>query len=277
MIRRILLALDNSEPGIKAQDYAIELAKKHKAAITGLGILDTPWITAAQPEPLGGGAFKIQRDDAVIEQSHDHVTFLMGEFQSACEKAGVKHQAIEVDGFPALEIEKLAHEHDIIVIGKTTDFHFDLDEDSDLTVKHLARDNARPILMVPTRVPETSRVLVAFDGSLQSSRAMHMFIMLGLAKDKKIHILSIDKDLAVAEVNATRAHNLFSVHGFETTAEGDAQSGSIAQQIVDKAHELDVSMMVMGGFSHTAIREALFGSATKSIMKNCDFPLFLHH
>lgn len=277
MIRRILLALDNSEPGIKAQDYAIGLAKKYKAAVTGLGILDTPWITAAQPEPLGGGAFKLQRDDVVIEQSHDHVTFIMGEFQAACEKAGIKHQALKAEGFPAVEIEKLAHEHDIIVIGKTTDFHFDLDEDTDLTVKHLARDNARSILIVPSKVSSGDNVLVAFDGSLQASRAMHMFIMLGLAKDKNIHILSIDKSPDIAVVNATRAHNLFSAHGIKSTMHGLEQSGNITQQIMDKAHEVKAAMMVMGGFSHTVLRGTFFGSTTKSIMGACDFPLFLHH
>ena len=277
MIRRILLALDNSEPGIRAQEYAIELAKIYKAAVTGLGILDTPWITAAQPEPLGGGAFKIQRDDAVIEQSHDHVTFVMGEFKTACQKAGIKHQAYEAQGFPAVEIEKLAHEHDIIVIGKTTDFHFDLDEDTDLTVKHLARDNARSILMVPPKIPEGNRVLITFDGSIQASRSMHMFILLGFAQGKDIRILSVNKDPDVAVVNATRAHNLFSAHGIESKFEGLAQSGSAAQQIIDYAHDLKVSMLVMGGFSHTALRETFFGSATKSIMKSCDVPLFLHH
>ncbi|NCP62516.1 MAG: universal stress protein [Alphaproteobacteria bacterium] len=277
MIRRILLALDNSAPGIQAQAYAIELARSYKAAVTGLGILDTPWITAAQPEPLGGGAFKIQRDDAVIEQSHYHISFIMSEFKAACQKAGIKHQAYEAQGFPAVEIEKLAHEHDIIVIGKTTDFHFDLDEDTDLTVKHLARDNARSILMVPPTIPEGNKVLVTFDGGLQSSRSMHMFIMLGFAEGKDIHILSVDKDPNVALVNATRAHNLFSAHGIDTKVEGIAQTGSAAQQIIDRAHELKVSMLVMGGFSHTALRETFFGSATKSIMKSCDFPLFLHH
>lgn len=277
MIRRILLALDNSEPGIKAQEYAINMAKSYKAAVTGLGILDTPWITASQPEPLGGGAFKIQRDDAVIEQSHNHINFIMGEFKTACQKAGIKHQAYEAQGFPAVEIEKLAHEHDIIVIGKTTDFHFDLDEDTDLTVKHLARDNARSILMVPSVIPEGNKVLVAFDGGLQSSRAMHMFIMLGFAKGKDIHILSVDKDPEVALVNATRAHNLFSAHGIKTKFEGLAQRESAAQHVIDRAHELKISMLVMGGFSHTALRETFFGSATKSIMKACDFPLFLHH
>jgi nucleotide-binding universal stress UspA family protein len=104
-----------------------------------------------------------------------------------------------------------------------------------------------------------------------------MFILLGLAQDKKIHILSIDKDPEIAAVNATRAHNLFSAHGIETETLGLSQKGPIAQQIVEHAHSLGVSMMVMGGFSHTALREALFGSATKTIMKNCDFPLFLHH
>ena len=77
MIQRILLVLDSSEPGIQAQHYALKLAKSSKAFVTGVGILDTPWITAAQPEPLGGSAFKLQRDDAVIEQSHDHLQSLI--------------------------------------------------------------------------------------------------------------------------------------------------------------------------------------------------------
>lgn len=277
MIRRILLTLDNSAPGIRAQQYAIDLAKASKAAVTGIGILDTPWITAAQPEPLGGSTYRMERDDAVLSQSTDHVNFLIGEFSSACGKAGVKHQSMVAEGFPAVEIEKLAHEHDVIVIGKTTDFHSDFDEDSDLTVKHLARDNARPLFIIPEKVPETNSVLVAFDGSLQASRAIHMFILLGLAKDKKIHIVSLNKDLNQAEFNATRAHNLFSAHGLETTAKWYEQKGNLGEQLISHAHDVEASMMVMGGFSHTAIREAFFGSATKSIMKNCSFPLFLHH
>ncbi len=277
MIRRILLALDNSAPGVRAQQYALDLAKSSKAAVTGIGILDTPWITAAQPEPLGGSAFKMERDDAVMSQSNDHVNFLLGEFSSACDRESIKHQTMVVEGFPAVEIEKLSHEHDIIVIGKTTDFHFEFDDDSDLTVKHLARDNARPLFIIPETVPDSMAVIVAFDGSLQASRAIHMFILLGLAKDKDIHIVSLNKDLNQAEFNATRAHNLFSAHGFKTSAKWYELKGNLGEQLIGHAHDVNAGMMVMGGFSHTALREAFFGSATKSIMKKCDFPLFLHH
>lgn len=277
MLKRILLPLDNSAPGVTAQKMAIELAKSKKAAVTGLGILDLPWITAAQPEPLGGSSFKMARDDAVIKQSQDHAAFLMSEFKADCAKNGVKHQAIKAEGFPAVEIEKLAHEHDMIIIGKTTDFHADLDEDSDLTVKHLARDNARPIMIVPETLPDSNKVLVAFDGSLQASRSIHMFLLLGLADGKDIHIVSLNKDIDIAKVNATRAHNLFSAYGMDSQTEGLEQRGNLADQLIDYAHGLTASMMVMGGFSHTAIREAFFGSATKTILKKCTFPLFLHH
>ena len=277
MIKRILLALDNSTPGISAQSYAINLARSCDAAITGLGILDTPWITAAQPEPLGASAFKMERDDAVFSRSSEHMDFLMREFSGACKQNEVRYQTLIGEGFPATEIEKLAHEHDVIVIGKTTDFHFEFDEDTDTTVKHLARDNARPLFIIPENIPETNEVMVAFDGSLQASRSIHMFILLGLAANKNIHIVSLNKELSQARYNATRAHNLFSAQGIESKAEGSELSQNLGEQLIQIAHNLKASLMVMGGFSHTAIREAFFGSATKSIMRHCDFPLFLHH
>ena len=90
-------------------------------------------------------------------------------------------------------------------------------------------------------------------------------------------VYSLHKDLEQAKFNATRAHNLFSAHGLESKTIAKELSGNLAEQLINIAHDIDVSMMVMGGFSHTAIREAFFGSATKDIMKRCDFPLFLHH
>src|SRR6478609_675006 len=100
MIKKILLVLDNSKPGVKAQEYAIHLATQHKAPLTGVGIIDTPWITAAQPEPLGGAAFKIHRDDVVLRQSQEHVESLLLEFKKGCHKAKIEHQALEAEGFP---------------------------------------------------------------------------------------------------------------------------------------------------------------------------------
>jgi nucleotide-binding universal stress UspA family protein len=277
MIKKILLVLDNSSPGIKAQEYAINLAVHQKAPLTGVGILDTPWITAAQPEPLGGAAFKIHRDDVVLKQSQERIEHLIAQFTKACEKAKIEHQALEAEGFPAIEIEKLAHEHDIIVIGKTTDLHFELDEDSDMTVKHIARDNPRPLILVPEEAPETNAVMVAYDGSLQASRSLHMFLLLGLAKGKHLHIVCGHKLIDKAEIVAKRAVRLCEAYGIKVIYHPLELSGTVADQLLVAVADLKASILVMGGFSHTLIHETFFGSCTKTLMKSSPIPLFMYH
>lgn len=277
MLKKILLVLDSSKPGVKAQEYAINLAKHYKASLTGLGILDTPWITAAQPEPLGGAAFKIHRDDVVLRQSQEHLEFLLNDFKKECKSGDMSFQAIEAEGFPAVEIEKLAHEHDIIIVGKTTDLHFELEEDSDITVKHIARDNARPLILVPEEVPQTNKIMVAYDGSLQASRSLHMFLLLGMGRGNEVHVVCGHKNIDKAEVVARRAVRLCEAHGVKAAYHTLELTGSVPERIVDKVIELEVSMMVIGGFSHTLIHETFFGSCTKTLMKSCPVPLFIYH
>jgi nucleotide-binding universal stress UspA family protein len=278
MIKKILVVLDSSKPGLTAQQYAMDMATRYKASLSGLAILDTPWITAAQPEPLGGAAFKVHRDDVVLRQSQEHVEYLLAEFKKDAQTAKIEFQGVEAEGFPAVEIEKLSHEHDIIVIGKTTDFHFELDEDTDITVRHVARDNPRPLILVPENVPKTNRIMVAYDGSLQASRSLHMFLLLGLAKDHELHIVSSNKLIDKAVVVAKRAVRMCEAYGIKTTYHPlEMPGGSVAEHLLDKVKELDASMLVVGGFSHTLIHETLFGSCTKALMKNTTVPLFMFH
>lgn len=219
----------------------------------------------------------MQRDAAVIGQSHELLASLISEFRAACAARGINHSSLEVEGFPAVEIERLAHEHDLIIMGTTTDFHFDLEENSDDVVKHIARDNPRPLIILPETMHNTDNIVVTFDGSMQSSRAMHMFILLGLAKGKNIHVVSIDKNIDIATAYTKFATHIFQAHDCSTTLHALLPDGDTAKQLMSMAHELKASMMVMGGFSHSMIRETLFGSCTKTLMTQSDIPLFLHH
>jgi len=277
LLKKILTPLDNSAPGLAAQQYAIDLAQQHKCHLTGIGILDTPWITAAQPEPLGGRTYKIQRDDVVIQQSHDHVSTIINEFDDNCSRSNVAHSSVSAEGFPATEIEKLSHEHDLIIIGQTTDFHFDLDEDSDITVKHVARDNPRPVIIVPANAPQSDKVTVAYDGSLQASRSLHMFLLLGISESSSIEIVSINKDIEVAEALAQQAAKMCHIYDRQTSHYPIASSDDPAQTLLSFINNRDTGLLVMGGFSHTFIREALFGSNTKTLLKQCKVPIFIHH
>jgi nucleotide-binding universal stress UspA family protein len=275
MLKKILLPLDVSDAGLAARDFAINLGRSFDAQVTGLGILDTPWITAAQPEPLGGTAFKVHRDDVIVEQSHSRVKLLMDDFLTYCQEKNVKASTAEVDGFPATEIERQSQSHDMIVIGSTTDFHFDLDEDTDMTVKHIARDNPRPLFIVPSQSEDSENVLVALNDGFESSRSLHMFILLGLAKGKTLHILCADKYEDVAQNICQRGHQLCQSHGITSHMLPQILTSDPADQVIHAAQNLKASMIVMGGFSHNIFHEAIFGSCTKALMKKCTVPLFI--
>ncbi len=277
MLKKILIALDSSKPGLAAQHHALMLAREYNAHITAVGIIDTPWITAAQPEPLGGSAFKIHRDEAVIRQSHEHVQQLFEDFQAICKNQNVAYSYIEAEGFPSIVIERLAHEHDLIIIGKTTDFHFDLDENTDVTVKHIARDNPRPLIIMPNEAATGTKILITKDGSVAASRALHMFLLLGLAEKQSIEVLSINKDGELAQVIAERGVRMCRAYGVEATTHIIETSHDESSLILDRAREIDAKLIVMGGFSGSVLKETFFGSCSKRILKESSIPLFIHH
>lgn len=277
MLKSILVVVDGSKVSEHAQDVAIELAKEKKANLTGVGILDIPWITAAQPEPLGGTAYKIHRDDEIISQSHKHVVFLLNEFKNACKTAKIKSKTIELEGLPANEIETLSHEHDIIAIGQTTAFHFGLEEDSNITVKHIARDNPRPLLVVPPNKKDGKNIIVAYDGSTQSSKALHMFLLLGLGINKEVHIVSVDEDKNEATDIAMQALRMCSTYNINPTIHAVKSKEKPEEIILKKAEKYSAKMIVMGAFSHTTFLNVLFGSCTTTLMKKCPIPLFIYH
>ncbi|MDC0344669.1 universal stress protein [Alphaproteobacteria bacterium] len=278
MLKRILVIVEGSSASHGAQKIAIDLAKHSNARLTGAGVLDTPRITAAQPEPLGGGAFKMQRDEEVIRKSHNQIDTLLTDFRKTCQKATLGCETVELEGFPSTEIRRLSHEHDLIVIGQTNDFHFEWEHHSDTTVKHIARNNSRPILAVPP--PEASsgdEVLVAYDGSPQSARALHMFLLLGLADKKKVNIITVDTLKTEANAIADEAVRMCAVYNITPAVHAIATRTDPAKAILDKKRTLPIGMVVLGSFSHSSFSEFFFGSCATTLMRKSRVPLFIHH
>jgi len=278
MLKRILLALDRSASGAHAQRLAIDLATEMKAQISGVGILDIPWITAAQPEPLGGTAYKLYRDQELINQTHERLGTLLETFEQACQQHQVEGLALEAKGLPVLELEQLSQRHDIIVMGKKPEFHFELEAESNIVVRHIARDNPRPLLIAPANDNgQGEGVLIAYDGSLQAARALHIFLLLGLAGKKPVHIISIDRSSADATARAHMAQQMCETHGIQATAQGLDAVSNPAHAILAVAHERKAKMIVLGAFGRRGLRDLFFGSVASHLLEEADIPLFVHH
>jgi nucleotide-binding universal stress UspA family protein len=277
MLRRILVAIDETPAGRVARDLAIAIAKQRGAALTGLGVVDRPWATAPRAVPIGGSAYKEHRDQVVLDELRQEVEALLGAFADVCDHAGVRFTTVEVEGTPAGAIESEAQGCDLIVIGRDTNFHFEAEPDMTETVARLIRENARPVLVTSAGEPTGDKALVCYDGSVPASHALHMFVLLGLAHDREVHLVSVARTKEAASARLQSAEKLFATHDIAVRLHDTASDADAADVILAQVDALKPALLVMGAFGHAGLRDLFLGSATRTLLRQCDTPMFICH
>lgn len=279
MINSILVALDDSESSASAKTLSVHLAKSHKAAITGIGILDEPWIAAPEAIPLGGAAFKVELDEQLLHDAKRRVHKLEKNFATYCKNETVACSIIDATGVPAYEIEYFLTEYDILVIGKDADFHFSPTHETAVSVRQLLKDNPRPVIVTGKTLPNqhSSHILVAFDGTFASSKALHMALLTGMFKGNTVHIASISSDEETAKDQVTAAAKLCQHHNVNAHLHPIASTEKPSKLLLNLAEDIKPSLIVMGAYGHGGIAYLLTGSCAKNLLNSTDIPLFFYH
>jgi nucleotide-binding universal stress UspA family protein len=279
MIKSILVTLDDSDSSKSAKKLGVALAKVHKALLTGIGILDEPWIAAPEAIPLGGVAFKVDLDVQLLQEATHRIHKLEKKFMDYCKSQHITCSIIDATGVPSYEIEHFATAYDMLIIGKDANFHFMLTPETTVSVKQLLTDNPRPVIVTGPHLPfqDSLDVLVAFDGTFASSRALHMAILIGILKGKTVHIASVSSDEEEARDRVNTAAKLCENHGIKPHLHPIARSQKPADALLELISDLHPSLIVMGAFGHSGIRSFFTGSCSKNMLKSTDIPIFVFH
>jgi nucleotide-binding universal stress UspA family protein len=277
MLRSILVALDSTEASATAQQLALRLAKRFASQITGLAILDRAHITAPTAVGIGGMAYKEHRDQVKLKEAKAFLARLESTFEQSCEASGAVWQVIEAEGDPHKLLAMESGRHDLLVIGKDTDFHLDEHPTTSDVVEHLLQKNPRPLVVCPQTAPASGPIVAAYDGSLRASRTLHMLILLGLADGMEVHVVAVAGGKKLAERRASHAAELFVKHGIKALAHGVASQAAPAEIMLAEIEALGASMVAFGASGHTALQSWLLGSASKELLNACPCPLFVHH
>jgi nucleotide-binding universal stress UspA family protein len=135
-------------------------------------------------------------------------------------------------------------------------------------------------IVIPGLPPSTAKsVIVAYDGSIQASRALKSFIASGFLAESPIRVVAFDQDLAAARQFATMAADLLKRHDYDAIASpGTLSSGTPAAEFIHAACEdQDAQLLVMGAYGKPSIREFFFGTQTKRLLDQVRIPIFLDH
>ncbi len=276
-ITRILVPLDPSAYAHSATVTACAIAREQRALVSGVAVLDSEGIRS-DLVPGIGPYYPMMADQirARIEHADGVVRDCMERFAATCDAHHISHLETEYEGVPAQKLLESSIFYDLVVTGLKTFFHFEtLESDEGRTIDHLLDRTVTPVLAVPeTPVEKIERVLIAFDGSFGSARALHDFIQLAALTKPEVTLVVAEKGIAESEFLLEHGSAFLRSHGLEsiTTVASDSP---IKEEVECRIGDMD--LVVAGIHSKKVIKDLFVGSLVKHLIRRGDTALFLSH
>jgi nucleotide-binding universal stress UspA family protein len=144
-------------------------------------------------------------------------------------------------------------------------------------------ESGRPVLLLPngpTTFPAVKRVMIAWDASVEASKAVRDGIGLMKSADE-VHAVLIDPVPSFEGHGPEPGNDLATYlgrHGINTTIHRLPREGKETGEMLRRcANDLSADLIVMGGFGHSRLREWIFGGTTTSMMKKPTVPVLMGH
>ena len=284
-IRRILVAVDLSEPRDAAFDLALLMARRWSSELY--------LFHTRSPRPVSrfaiGEGLDLERRE--MERSHSRALV-----RSANEE-GVPAQIVSAEGDPARAMA--AHAHlvmaDLIVVGR--DFGSSRLWRTSRVAATVGRSAPVPVLIVPSRKAAPSsdgmpftKVVVAVDFTVASVVALRVatdVIAQGNGRGKAVHALSYASPMVFSgsEVSSVsdelrgqlaqaeaRLHGAIQA-GTSRLVEPRVVAGAAGQAILDVATDVDADLVVMGVSRRNRFDELFFGSTFRRVVRRSLRPI----
>ena len=167
--------------------------------------------------------------------------------------------------------------HDLVVVGLETSFHFETRGTAGESLHRLLDHTSTPVLAVPeTGMKKLARVLVAFDGSPGSARALHDFIPLAAPFDPEILLVVAEKSAEQSDFLLGNAELYLRDHGF-TKVDREAAPEPVGEAFARLLKGPGADLVVLGMQSRNALRDLFVGNFTRTMIERGNAALFLSH
>jgi nucleotide-binding universal stress UspA family protein len=280
--KTMLVLLDESEDSSVRLDTACSMAEHHGAHMTALALsLHAASYMAAG---IDGGAAAAAIDAGLMEESRKQAQSIATAGQKSIDARGVLGDArwASHERFGLREAVALQGRHsDLVIAGQPL-------ENLSLGLREAALEGAlfssgRPVLVAPANWQgpvKMRRVVVAWDGSKEAARAIGDAAPI-IERAEKVVVVVVDPEpdyQGLGEDPGADIATVLARHCSNVELDRVPSSGvSIAQAVLNRTTDAAGDLIVMGGYSHSPLRESVFGGATREIIRQTTIPLFMSH
>jgi len=161
----------------------------------------------------------------------------------------------------------------LLVMGRQGEQGDSVGEHIGSHLENVVRTLHRPILVIPADYTEPRRILIAFDGSATTRKAVEMVAASPLFRGLPCHVVMVGADKPEAHEQLEWARATLAQAGFEVTA--SLRAGQVVDVLCAYRTEHAIDLIVMGAYGHSKIREFLVGSTTTKLIRQAKIPLLL--
>ena len=146
------------------------------------------------------------------------------------------------------------------------------------TIETVLFESGRPVLVVGDWVPDSlgHRIVIAWNGSTESARSV-LAAMPFLSASDEVVVVEVTGGTVSGPLAAQVAQHLKQrglVARSETITKRD---GSIGLAVLEFAETWNADLLIKGAFTHSRLRQLIFGGATREILEDASIPtLFCH-
>jgi len=275
MIKRILVGLGGTPYTSVAIERAVQLAKQYDAEITGVTVVNFERLRKVGLVPQGilHAAREAARER--VRVTRESIEEAISKFESACAAEGIKYRVNrEEREDPFGLMISLARYHDLMIFGLRSIFEYDIAfEDPQDTLARLIGAGVRPIIAVSDKFRPIQKVMIAYNGSMESAKTMKRFVQLRLWPDAALKIVTFHSNEEKSRQLLSDAAEYCRAHGYHT--EHGSNPGSPKDFILPMATQWQADMIVLGNSAVSLMLKRLIGETSLHIIRNADRPLFL--
>ena len=249
----ILVPLSGTTESWISLEQALIVARRENAVLHGLHIISTA--------------------DGIEGSEADKLRSLQNEFERRCLENGVKGELAIASGDIAHQICDRARWTDLVITHLAYPPAAGPIAHLDSGFHDLIQRCPRPILAVPEQATLLDNVLLAYDGSPKAEEALFIAAYLAGTWNAHLTVITSFQNDNPAPDTLLHAKIYLEEHGIEGNY--TAVKGLAAEAILELAVEKKINLIMMGGYGHSPVVEAVLGSTVDQILRLSRLPILI--
>jgi nucleotide-binding universal stress UspA family protein len=240
---------------------------------------DSGWVALAQAAELAGHESRRLRGLHIVNEGESETSAqaqaIEQEFKQRCASYGVEGDFAVESGKIAIVISDRAQWADLVVLHVAHPPPEKALASLSSGLRTLIQRCPRPILAVKNQISHFKKLLIAFDGSPKAREALYVASYLSGKMGLQVTVVSVLDSGNNPQESLSTAQQYLGLCGCEGNL--IETTGKVADAVLETAEHEFCDLILMGGYSHAGVVEAVLGSAVDQVLRTSRIPVLICH